>query len=133
MSAEGLFREFRRTRQELAIVVDEYGGTAGLVSDEDLLGSLVGQMGDEYGHATPSVETLQGGTFRIDASMPVSEFAEHFGVQVDALSAASVGGLVIEKLSRIPALGDSVAVGPLLLTVERMDGPRVVSLTAKRT
>ena len=132
MSAEALFREFGRTRQQLAIVVDEYGGTAGLVSDEDLLGAIVGAMGDEYGPATPSVETLPGGRLRIDPGMPVAEFAEHFAIQLDAGSVATVGGLVIEKLRRIPAVGDAVLVGPLEIRVEQMDGPRVVALSAKR-
>jgi CBS domain containing-hemolysin-like protein len=132
MSAEALFREFRRTRQQLAVVVDEYGGTAGLVTDEDLLGAIVGEMGDEYARGAPPIEPLGGERYRVDASMPVAEFAEHFGVQPDGGSAASVGGLLIEKLKRIPAVGDAAVVGPLELTVERMDGPRLVSLSVKR-
>jgi len=132
MSAEALFREFRRTRQQLAIVVDEYGGTAGLVTDEDLLGAIVGEMQDEYSHGGPSIEVLPGGAFRVDAATPVAEFAEHFAVHVEPGSAASVGGLVIEKLRRIPAVGDRVAVGPVELTVQEMDGPRVVWLSATR-
>jgi CBS domain containing-hemolysin-like protein len=63
----------------------------------------------------------------------VAEFAHHFGVQLEAESAASVGGLVIEKLRRIPAVGDRVALDSLEVTVDEMDGPRIVSMTARRT
>ena len=133
MTAEMLFREFRRTRQQLAIVVDEYGGTAGLVTDEDLLGAIVGEMQDEYSHDEPSIKALPGGGYRVDASMPVSEFAEHFAVQLDPGSAASIGGLVIERLRRIPVVGDTVSLGKIELKVEEMEGPRLLALSAKRS
>jgi CBS domain containing-hemolysin-like protein len=133
VSAEGLLREFRRTRQTLAIVVDEYGGTAGLVTVEDLIGAIVGEMQDEHSREGPSIQPLSSGAYQVDPRTPVPDFAHHFGVQVEAGSAATVGGLVIEKLRRIPAVGDRVVVGPLELTVDEMDGPRIVSISAKRT
>jgi CBS domain containing-hemolysin-like protein len=131
-SAEGLLREFRRTRQTVAIVVDEYGGTAGLVTVEDLVGAIVGEMQDEHSREGPSIEPLASGRYRIDPRTPVADFAHHFGVHVEAGSAASVGGLVIEKLRRIPAVGDRVAIGPIELTVDQMEGPRIVSISARR-
>jgi len=133
MTAEALIREFRRTRQQLAIVVDEYGGTAGLVTVDDVVGAIVGEVADEYTQGGASIQPLPGGRFRVDPRMPVAEFAEHFGVQIDPGSAASIGGLVIEKLRRIPALGDNVDIGPLELRVDEMSGPRLVALSARRT
>src|SRR6267143_2032590 len=133
MSAEGLLREFRRTRQAIAIVVDEYGGTAGLVTMEDLVGAIVGEMQDEHSRETPSIQRLSSGRYRVDPRTPVSDFAHHFGIQIEAESAASVGGLVIEKLRRIPAVGDELALGSVQLTVEEMDGPRIASLLAARS
>src|SRR5467141_3490576 len=133
MSAEGLLREFRRTRQTIAIVVDEYGGTAGLVTMEDLVGAIVGEMQDEHSRETPSIQRLSSGRYRVDPRTPVSDFAHHFGIQIEAESAASVGGLVIEKLRRIPAVGDELALGSVQLTVEEMDGPRIASLLAARS
>ncbi len=133
MSAEALIREFRRTRQQLAIVVDEYGGTAGLVTVDDVMGAIVGEVADEYTQEGASIQALPGGRYRVDPRMPVADFAEHFGVQIDPGSAASIGGLVIEMLRRIPVAGDNVTIGPLELRVDEMNGPRLVSLSARRT
>jgi len=132
MSAEALLREFRRLRQTLAVVVDEYGGTAGLVTLEDLATAVVGEVQDEHSREGPSIEPLPGGQYRVDPRTPVPEFADHFGVQVDPGSAATVGGLLIERLRRIPVPGDRVAIGPVELTVEEMEGPRIVALSAKQ-
>jgi magnesium and cobalt exporter, CNNM family len=132
MSAEGLLREFKRTRQTLAIVVDEYGGTAGLVTVEDLASAIVGELQDEHSREGPSIQPLSSGGWQVDPRTPVAEFAHHFGVQIERESAASVGGLVIEKLRRIPSVGDKVVVGSIELTVEEMDGPRIAALSAKR-
>jgi CBS domain containing-hemolysin-like protein len=126
-------REFRRTRQTIAIVVDEYGGTAGLVTMEDLVGAIVGEMQDEHSREAPSIQRLSSGRYRVDPRTPVPDFAHHFGIQIEAESAASVGGLMIEKLRRIPAVGDKVTIGSVELTVEEMDGPRIASLSAART
>jgi len=132
MSAEGLLREFRRTRQTIAIVVDEYGGTAGLVTVEDLVGAIVGEMRDGHSREGPSIQRLSSGRDRVDPRTPVADFAHHFGIQIEAGSAATVGGLVIERLRRIPAIGDELTLGPVKLTVEAMDGPRIASLLAER-
>ena len=133
MSAEALFRELRRRRQQLAIVVDEYGGTAGVVTVQDLVDAIVGEMEDEFSQEGAWITPLPGGRYRIDPRTSVADFAEHFGVQIEAESAASVGGLVIERLRRIPAVGDKVAIGPWELTVEEMDGPRIATLSAARS
>ena len=133
MSAEALFRELRGRKQRLAIVVDEYGGTAGIVTVQDLIDAIVGETGDEYSQEGAWIKPLAGGRFHIDPRTSVADFAEHFGVQIEAESAASVGGLVIERLRRIPAVGDKVAIGPWVLTVEEMDGPRIATLSAARS
>jgi CBS domain containing-hemolysin-like protein len=133
MSAESLLREFRRRKQQLAIVVDEYGGTAGLVTVDDVMGAIVGELEDEYTKDAPWIAALPGGGYRIDPRTSVADFAHHFGVPVNAQSAATMGGLVLEKLRRIPAVGDKVAVGPLTLQVEEMDGPRIAGLSAVRS
>ena len=112
MSAEALFRELRGRKQRFAIV---------------------GETGDEYSQEGAWIKPLAGGRFHIDPRTSVADFAEHFGVQIEAESAASVGGLVIERLRRIPAVGDKVAIGPWELTVEEMDGPRIATLSAARS
>jgi CBS domain containing-hemolysin-like protein len=133
MSAEPLFRELRQRHQQLAIVVDEYGGTAGVVTVQDLVDAIVGETEDERGQEGASIQPLGGGRYRIDPRTSVADFAEHFGVHVEAESAASIGGVVIEVLRRIPAVGDKVAIGAVELTVEEMDGPRIASLSAARS
>jgi CBS domain containing-hemolysin-like protein len=132
MRAESLLREFRRRRQQLAIVVDEYGGTAGLVTVADVLGAIVGEMRDEHDLEGPSIQALPEGRYRVDPRTPLADFAHHFGVRIDPGSAASVGGLIVEKLHRIPVAGDRMAIGALELTVDQMDGPRIVSVSARR-
>jgi len=130
ITAEALLREFRRMRQTIAIVVDEYGGTAGLLTLEDLATAIVGEVQDEHSREGPSIEKLQSGRYRVDPRTPVSDFAHYFGIQVDEASAATVGGLLIERLMRIPGVGDRVAIGPVELFVEEMEGPRIVELSA---
>lgn len=83
--------------------------------------------------AGTAIQRLPGGRYRVDPRTPVADFAHHFGIQIEADSAASVGGLVIEKLRRIPAVGDQLALGFVQLTVEEMDGPRIASLLAARS
>ncbi|MFL5404830.1 MAG: hemolysin family protein [Myxococcales bacterium] len=133
ISAEALLREFRRRRQRLAIVVDEYGGTAGVVSVEDVVAAVVGEVADEYATGGPAIEQLQGGRFAIDPRTPVDQLAEHFALRFEAGDAATAAGLVMSQLGRIPVAGDSVRLSNLELTVEEMSGPRIVRLTARVT
>ena len=97
------------------------------------MGAIVGEVADEYTQEGASIQALPGGRYRVDPRMPVADFAEHFGVQIDPGSAASIGGLVIEMLRRNPVAGDNVTIGPLELRVDEMNGPRLVSLSARRT
>ena len=99
---------------------------------EDLVGAIVGEMRDEHSREGPSIQRLSSGRDRVDPRTPVADFAHHFGIQIEAGSAATVGGLVIERLRRIPAIGDELTLGPVKLTVEAMDGPRIASLLAER-
>jgi CBS domain containing-hemolysin-like protein len=131
MPAEALLREFRRRRQRLAIVVDEYGGTAGVISVEDVVAAVVGEVQDEYATGGPEIQQLQSGRFAIDPRMPVDAFAQHFKLHVDAGDATTVGGLVMSKLGRVPAPGDTLKLGPLELQVEEMRGPRIMRLSAR--
>jgi CBS domain containing-hemolysin-like protein len=105
-------------------VADEYGGTAGLVTLEDLLEEIVGDIFDEYDREMPLVTDLGAGRWRIDARLPVDDLNERFGTAIE-LEAESVGGLVTELAGHIPAVGESVAVEGLRLTVVEMQGTRV--------
>ncbi|MCX8007670.1 MAG: hemolysin family protein [Coriobacteriia bacterium] len=113
-----------RTKTHIAIVADEYGGTAGLVTIEDLLEEIVGEIFDEYDVAEPTVRTLADGRYSIDARMPVDDLNEMFGTDIEP-QADSVGGLVVEVAGHIPSVGEVVEVEGLLLTVDAIDRDRV--------
>lgn len=116
-----------RTKTHIAIVADEYGGTAGLVTIEDLLEEIVGEIFDEYDTALPMMVDLGDGRARIDARMPIDDLNEAFGTDIE-LEADSVGGLFVELAGHIPAPGEALEVEGLRLVVEGMEGNRVRGL-----
>ncbi|HWV37564.1 MAG TPA: hemolysin family protein [Vulgatibacter sp.] len=132
MRADILLREFRRRRQHMAIVVDEYGGTAGLVTVEDVVYAVLGELQDEFATWGPAIVPLPSGAWEVDPTMPVEEFGRHFGFEVEKTEVSTVGGLIMMRLDRIPVEGDRVQVGPIELTVDEMKGPRIVGITARR-
>jgi CBS domain containing-hemolysin-like protein len=130
MRAEALAREFRTRREQIAIVVDEYGGTSGLVTLEDLVVAVFGEIDAS---SKPDIAVRPGGTFSVDPKTPVADFEQHFGVELERTEATTVGGLVMERLGRVPLPGDRVTLPGLIITVEEMDGPRILKLSVQRT
>ncbi|MCC6419926.1 MAG: HlyC/CorC family transporter [Gemmataceae bacterium] len=128
-----LLTEMRATRTHLAIVVDEYGGTAGLVTIEDLLEEIVGEIEDEYDVARPTMEIISEDEVVLDASVTTDILRELFGYEVDSEDFDTVGGFLIHHLGRLPAVGDEVAVDDLHLRVLSMSGRRVRRLRIERT
>jgi CBS domain containing-hemolysin-like protein len=125
MSTETLLGVLRRQSFQLAIVADEYGGTAGLVTLEDLVEELVGELTDEHDRARVDL-VRQGDSFTFDASLRPDELADRTGVLVpDDAEYETVGGFVTDELDRLPAPGDEVGIDGGTLRVERMDGSRV--------
>ena len=125
-NADELLREMQAARVHLAIVVDEYGGTAGLLTIEDILEEIVGEITDEYDVAAPEVEALADGNYRVHARMHVEDFAELVGIHLDSDEEGvdTVGGLLAKRLGRVPLPGSTVAVGGFQLTAERAEGRR---------
>ncbi len=119
-----------RTRTHIAIVADEYGGTAGLITLEDLLEEIIGEISDEYDREVPLITELEGGRFSVDARLPVDDLNEVFGTDID-IDADSVGGLFTEVAGRIPEVGESVSVDGLTLTVNELQGNRICRLTVE--
>ncbi len=124
--ADALLREMQAARVHMAVVVDEYGGTAGLVTIEDILEEIVGEIADEYDTAAPEVTELPSGAFRVLARMHVDDFAELIGIEVDSEDEGvdTVLGLVAKRLGRVPIPGASVRQGDWLLTAEQGAGRR---------
>jgi putative hemolysin len=128
MSVDDLLHEFQRRKVHIAIVLDEYGGTAGLVTIEDLLEEIVGEIQDEYDEEEPLIVRLSDDEARIDGRAAVDDLAELFDVTMsleDADEYDTVGGLVYHRIGGVPKPGDQVVVNRLTLTVETTDGRRV--------
>lgn len=122
--ADTLLRQMQAESNHLAMVVDEYGGIAGLVSLEDLIEELVGDISDEYDHEVALVENVGEGRFRVSARLPVDELGELFGIELDDDDVDSVGGLLSKALGRLPVAGSRVSTSGLVLTAERTEGRR---------
>src|SRR5664280_1515368 len=121
---DDLLREMQRDQNHFAIVIDEYGGTAGLVTLEDILEEIVGEIDDEYDRETPGVEHLPDGSTRVPATMHVDDLAELFDVSLDEDEVDTVGGLLGKTIGLVPIPGSRGEVAGLSLTAERMAGRR---------
>ena len=127
-----LLTEMQARRTHLAIVVDEYGGTAGLVTIEDLLEEIVGEIEDEYDVARPALEVLSDDEVLLDAGTSTDVLKELFGYEVESEDFDTVGGFLIHSLGRVPSVGDEVEVDGLTLRVLSMAGRRVRRIRISR-
>jgi CBS domain containing-hemolysin-like protein len=122
---EDVLADMKRLKTHLAVVLDEYGGTAGLVTMEDLLEEIVGPIYDEY---DPQVKARPAGAPQLDGAMPISDFNAEYGEQLDDTDYTTIGGYVFGQLGRLPRPGDRVPAGRHVLEVVEMEGRRVKSL-----
>jgi CBS domain containing-hemolysin-like protein len=120
-----LLRSMQEERVHMAIVVDEYGGTAGLVTIEDLIEEIVGEIVDEYDQEEPLVEPIDDRTIRVDAKMPIDEVNELLQVQLPHEEWDTVGGLVFGLTGRVPIVGETVRYDSLQFRTERVTGRRI--------
>ncbi len=125
-----LLAEFRRTKQHMAIVVDEYGSVRGLVTLEDLLEEIVGEIEDEYDLPHDELEQLDETRVLVDGTFPIEQFNERFGSALPSADYHSVGGLVFGELGRQAAPGDQVELDGVAFEVLEVDGPRIERLLA---
>jgi CBS domain containing-hemolysin-like protein len=122
--ADATLRQMQAESNHLAMVVDEYGGIAGLVTLEDLIEELVGDISDEYDKDVPLVDPLGDELYRVSARLPVDELGELFDLELDDDEVDSVGGLLSKALGRMPVPGSTATVAGLELTAERTEGRR---------
>ena len=122
--ADSLLRQMQVESSHLAMVVDEYGGIAGLVTLEDLIEELVGDISDEYDRDVAEVEQLSEGSYRVSARLAIDELGDLFGLELEDDEVDSVGGLLTKALGRLPVSGSSAEYSGLILTAERTEGRR---------
>jgi CBS domain containing-hemolysin-like protein len=122
--ADDLLTQMQRDQIHVAIVIDEYGGTAGLVTIEDILEEIVGEIVDEYDREDPEIEDLGEDRWRVDATMHIDDLADHLGVEIEDDEVDTVGGLIGKLNGRVPIVGSTAEAGGLRLTAERMEGRR---------
>ena len=118
---EELLHEFKKQRIHLAVVVDEYGGTSGLVTIEDLLEQIVGDIQDEYDLEEEWLVEDADGSVVVDARLPIEDLEEHFGIEIAREKFDTVGGLIFHLTGRIPAAGEEVDSGTIRLIVLEAD------------
>ncbi|WP_354595190.1 hemolysin family protein [Frigoribacterium sp. PvP054] len=122
--ADDALRQMQLDKNHLAMVVDEYGGIAGLVTLEDLIEELVGDISDEYDREVAPHREVSSGVFRVSARLPVDELGDLFGLELDDDDVDSVGGLLTKVLGRLPEQGSVARVSGLVLTADRTEGRR---------
>ncbi|MBE6484050.1 MAG: HlyC/CorC family transporter [Actinomycetaceae bacterium] len=121
---DDLMREMQADQVHIALVVDEYGGIAGLVTIEDLVEELVGEIADEHDQAEPEVEDLGDGVYRVPARLPIDELGDLFGVSLEDDDVDTAGGLLAKSIGRVPIAGAETNIGGIHLAAERFVGRR---------
>jgi magnesium and cobalt exporter, CNNM family len=127
-----LLREMQNQKFHMAVVIDEHGGTAGLVTLEDLLEEIVGEITDEYDPETPVVEHLGDGSLRVPGRTPIDEVSEALGVELPDTEWDTVSGLVFNLLGHVPDEGETVRFQDLELRTERVQGRRIESVIIRK-
>ena len=123
-----MLTEFRRTNQHMGVVVDEYGAMQGIVTLEDLLEEIVGEIEDEFDLPDESVERIDDDTIRIDGTFPIDDFNEQFGTELPAEDFHTVGGFVFGLVGRAAEVGDSIDFDGLRFDVAEIEGSRIQKL-----
>jgi putative hemolysin len=135
MLVDDLLHSFQGRKVHIAVVLDEYGGTAGLVTIEDLIEEIVGEIQDEYDEEEPLIEAISADEARVDGRTSVDDLVEHFDTTLDGEDRDeydTVGGLIYHRVGGVPHAGDVVEVDGLRLTVESTDGRRVRKVLVAR-
>jgi CBS domain containing-hemolysin-like protein len=131
LGVDRLLERMQKTKIHLAIVIDEFGGMSGVVTMEDIMEELIGEVQDEFDIETMPIIEEDGKTL-LDGLVSMSEVAERFGDMDDDSDSATVGGYILEQLGRMAIVGDVVSFGNYLFHVRAMDGMRVTQIEVTR-
>ncbi len=131
-----LFAEMTKKKMQFAIVVDEYGGTDGLITLEDLIEEILGNIQDEFDQEKEEVKEIFDNKFTVDGSLPLDEVEEITGVSIDDIETDSetIAGLILDKIGRIPKKGEhpSIIVNDLMITVDKIEDRRISSVIIEK-
>lgn len=126
MGLDDLLREFKRRRLHIAIVVDEYGGVGGIITLEDILEEIVGDIGDEFDeNEPPEIIKISQRSFEVDSRLTITDFNEATGHSLPADQFDTVGGLVLDLFGKIPVKNETAALGPLSFKIKDITGTRI--------
>ncbi len=133
-SLNALLKQFREQRHHMAVVVDEYGGISGLVTFEDIIEQILGDIEDEFDEddSADNIFAVSSERWRIKATTEIEDINEYFGTDFSDEEADTIGGLIIQELGHLPVRGEKVSLGGLLFTVARADNRRLHTLMAIR-
>ena len=127
---DDLLQEMQRSSTHIALIVDEYGGVAGLATMEDVIEEIVGNISDEYDNDLPEIETLEDNWVRVSARLSLFDLGEHFDIELEDEDVDSVGGLLAKELGRLPGRNDQIQFSGLMIKAERIEGRRKRVITA---
>lgn len=130
--ADEVLLDMRRKRVHLAVVSDEYGGTSGIVTLEDIIESLVGEIQDEFEQPAHSIQKQPDGSFLVDGLTPIDRVQEKFSLPMRGQGYTTIGGLVFGLLGREPQVGDEVQIGTIVFRIEEMDKKRIKTMRLKK-
>jgi CBS domain containing-hemolysin-like protein len=129
---EQILREFQQRKLQMAIVIDEWGSVEGLITIEDVLEEIVGEIQDEFDEGEAAIEEIGDGVYAVDGRIPITEVNEYFELDLPHEDFDTIGGYVLGSLGRPPEPGDTVEADGITLQVKSVDGPRVSILTLRR-
>jgi CBS domain containing-hemolysin-like protein len=127
-----LLKDLQKHGLQLAVVIDEWGSFEGIVTMEDIVEEIVGEIRDEFDQEEPHVERLEDGSYSVDGRIPIGMVNEVVGSEFESEDFDTIGGLVLGQIGRVPELGDEVHLGDHVLRVEEVDGPRVARVSMKK-
>jgi CBS domain containing-hemolysin-like protein len=129
---EQILREFQQRKLQMAIVIDEWGSVEGLITIEDVLEEIVGEIQDEFDEGEAAIEEIGDGVYAVDGRIPITEVNEYFELDLPHEDFDTIGGYVLGALGRPPEPGDTIEADGVTLHVKSVDGPRVSMLTLRR-
>ena len=128
-----LFHEMKKRRTHIAVVIDEYGGTAGIITIEDLLEEIVGDISDEYDIQTNEIETIREGEYVVDGSTRIEQLNEQIGTRIESEHYDSIGGFIIGEIGRLPQQGESIEYENTKFLIENIERNRVKKIRVLMT